>query len=103
MPMEQHLVAEWLAIAAEQVCHKLRSARFCGIGTAVVGGDPQMLGNGRLHARAIEDLSLDRGAVDGFLRQEFDRKVLALSGIEMRHRTDKDTGALQKLILAASQ
>lgn len=56
--------------------------------------DVAMLGNGLLHARAIEDLSLDRRAVDSFLGQEFDREVLAVADIEME-RADENAAPLR--------
>jgi hypothetical protein len=62
-----------------------------------------VLRDGRLHARAIKDLPLDGRAFDGFLCHELDGKVLTIIGIEMRHDTNQDTGALQKLVLTVSQ
>ena len=103
MPMEQHGIADRLAIAAEEIRHEFCSARLGGIGAAVVGLKSQVLRDGRLHARAIEDLSLNCRAIDSLLCHEFDRKVLTIVGIEVGHDTDQNTGTLQKLVFTASQ
>ena len=51
-----------------------------------------------MHAVAVEDFALDGGAIDDFLRYEFDGQAIALIGVEVMERANDDAGAFQELL-----
>src|SRR3546814_2084734 len=63
---------------------------------ALVGNKAKLPRDRRLHAGAIQNLTLDGRAIDHFLRNELDHDPLPSIAVEMVHRSDYDTGTLEE-------
>ena len=51
----------------------------------------------RLDAIAVEDFTFNRGAIDDFLRYEFDGQAIARIGVKVLQCADNEAGTFQKL------
>src|SRR3546814_18588860 len=71
--------------------------------SALVGNKPKLPRDRRLHAGAIQNLTLDGRAINHFLRNELDHDPLPGIAVEMVHRSDDDTGTLEESLLGLPQ
>ena len=70
---------------------------FCFVtANGAVGGKPKMPRYRRLHARAVENLALDRRAVHDLLRDHLDRQKLLRLPIKMVKSADDDARASEE-------
>src|SRR3546814_2739020 len=88
-----------MGISPIEIRHKLCRARLRRVRSALVGNKPKLPRDRRLHAGAIQNLTLDVRAINHFLRNELDHDPLPGIDVEMVHRSDYDTGTLEDSLL----
>src|SRR3546814_12254679 len=79
-----------MGISPIEIRHKLCRARLRRVRSALVGNKPKLPRDRRLHAGAIQNLTLDGRAINHFLRNELDHDPLPGIAVEMGHRSDAD-------------
>ena len=86
-------------MVAVNVGHEFGGPGLCRAGAALVGGKAEMPCERRLDAIAVEDFTFNRGAIDDFLRYEFDGQAIARIGVKVVQCADNEAGTFQKTVL----
>ena len=98
VPCEQGLIVKRRSMVAIDIGHQFGGPGLRRTGAALVGGKAQMSCERRLDAGTVEELALDGGAIDDFLRDKLDGQTVALVGVEVVHRPDDNARAFQELL-----
>jgi len=78
MPAKQHIFGQRLAEGSIQVNHHLRDASLGRPNAPSVRRKAQLLAEGRLHTRAVQNLAFDFGSRDRFCAHRLNRELIAL-------------------------
>jgi len=99
VPAEQGIVVQRIRPTPVQISHHLCNAAFTRLHRAIISVEAKLPAQGRLHAQAIQGLTLYRAGLDRLFAKELNSQLVAVIVAHMADRADHLTGEQQEVAL----